>query len=430
MKKVCVGMLGGGTVGGGVYQALERNGGLIARRAGVELWLKKIAVKAFDEPRAVDIPYSVMTTDWHDVVNDPEVQVVVELVGGTTIAKEMILTALRSGKSVVTANKALLAACGAELYAAANENNVGLYFEASVAGGIPILKAVRESFVSNRFQCIHGIVNGTCNYILTQMDKQRADFQSTLKDAQTKGYAEARPSLDVDGHDAHHKITILTSLCYNSVVDPEAVYREGIASVTLLDIENCKSMGYQLKLVATMQTLGTTENGLPLVQAGVSPALLDANTMLANVSDVFNGLEVHGDVVGETFFYGKGAGQDATASAVVSDIVDAAVNITLGTPRRYAPVFDKQIVIQPKEEIEARFYIRVGAVKEDAVRQVLSAHNVAVADGPKAKNAGDCVFCYTTCTAITWGKMETIMNDLRKLASECFCAPIIELEKC
>lgn len=356
---VCVGMIGGGTVGGGVYKALSRNGDLLALRMGVRVCIKRIAVKAFDEPRTVDIPYSIMTTDWHEVVNDPDVQVVVELMGGTTLAKEIILTALKQGKSVVTANKALLAAHGQELFSVAREHHTGLYFEASVAGGIPILKSIRESFVCNHFASIYGIVNGTCNYILTQMAALDADFQTVLAEAQKKGYAEAKPSLDVDGHDAHHKVVILTSLAYNAPVEAESVYRQGIGNVTVSDIEVSKEWGYTLKLLGIVKTLKKDADGVPVVQAGVSPTLVPSNCMLAGVNGVFNALDVCGDVVGETFFYGKGAGQDATASAVVSDIADAALNVVFKTPLRYAPVFSEKVKIASKSDVMKRFYVRV-----------------------------------------------------------------------
>src|SRR5271155_5566174 len=231
MQQVNIGIIGGGTVGSGVFHHLENNGFLLESRLGIKIGLRKIAVKAFDEPRPYPIPASLMTTDWTAVVNDPQVHVVVELVGGTTIAKTMILAALKLGKSVITANKALLSAHGEELFAAAKVSGANLYYEASVAGGIPIIKAVREGFVGNRLTHIYGIVNGTCNYILTRMKLEGLEFAPPLAEAQRLGYAEADPSLDVDGFDSEHKIGILASLAHGFWVAPGEIYVEGIRGV-------------------------------------------------------------------------------------------------------------------------------------------------------------------------------------------------------
>src|SRR6266853_1932965 len=236
-QQVNLGMIGGGTVGSGVYHALQLNGGLIACRIGVSVKIRKIAVKAFDEPRPYPIPESLMTTDWQAVVNDPEVKIVVELVGGTNLAKTIILSALKLGKPVVTANKALLSAHGEELFAAAQQYGANLYYEASVCGGIPIIKVLREGFVGNRITALYGIVNGTCNYILTRMKLEGADFDAVLKEAQAEGYAEDEPSLDIDGHDALPRIGILASLAHGFWVNPSRIYVEGIRNITALDIK-------------------------------------------------------------------------------------------------------------------------------------------------------------------------------------------------
>ncbi len=228
MQQVNLGMIGGGTVGSGVFHHLQNNGGLLESRLGLKLGLRKIAVKSLDEPRPYPIPASLMTTDWMAVVNDPQVHVVIELAGGTTMARTMILTALRLGKPVITANKALISAHGEELFAAAKAGGANLYYEASVAGGIPIIKALREGFVGNRITHIYGIVNGTCNYILTRMKLEGLDFGPTLAEAQRLGYAEADPSLDIDGFDSLHKIGILASLAHGFWVAPKEIYVEGI----------------------------------------------------------------------------------------------------------------------------------------------------------------------------------------------------------
>src|SRR5207249_4394548 len=233
MQQVNLGIIGGGTVGGGVFKALQANGALLASRLGIKIHLVKVAAKAFDEPqRKVDIPHAQITLDWKSLVSDPQVQIVAELAGGTTIAREMILAALKLGKPVITANKALLSAHGEELFAAAQQYGTNLYYEGSVAGGIPIIKALREGFVGNRITHLYGIVNGTCNYILTRMKFEGAEFEGVLKDAQAQGYAETKSSLDIDGHDALHKIGILASLAHGFWVNPKLIHVEGIRNIT------------------------------------------------------------------------------------------------------------------------------------------------------------------------------------------------------
>jgi homoserine dehydrogenase len=248
-QKVNLGMIGGGTVGGGVFHALQRNGGLLSSRIGIMVNVRKIAVKAFDEPRPYAIPQDLMTTDWQSVVNDPQADIIVELVGGTGIAKTMILAALKLGKPVITANKALLAEHGEELFATAREYGTNLYYEASVCGGIPIIKSLREGFVGNRITALCGIVNGTCNYILTRMKLEGADFGSVLSDAQKQGYAETPPDLDIDGWDSQHKIGILASLAHGFWVNPKKIYVEGIRHISALDIKFAERLGYTIKLL-------------------------------------------------------------------------------------------------------------------------------------------------------------------------------------
>src|SRR5947209_13932426 len=262
MQQVNLGMIGGGTVGSGVFHALQLNGGLMSSRIGVKLGLTKVAVKALDEPRPYPIAANLMTTDWQSVVRDPQIHVVVELVGGTGIARTMILEALKLGKPVITANKALLSTHGEELFAAAEQHGTNLYYEASVCGGIPIIKSLREGFVGNRITHLYGIVNGTCNYILTRMKLEGADFDSVLKDAQTQGYAEAEPSLDVDGYDAQHKIGILASLAHGFWVNPKHIHVEGIRNVSALDIRFAEQLGYTIKLLGIIKkTAGRSQSG-------------------------------------------------------------------------------------------------------------------------------------------------------------------------
>src|SRR5580658_236368 len=290
MQQVNLGMIGGGTVGSGVFHHLQRNGALLESRLRVKIGLRKIAVQSFDKPRPYPIPKSLMTTDWKAVVNDPQVHVVIELVGGTTLAKTMILTALKLGKPVITANKALLSAHGEELFAAAKASGANLYYEASVAGGIPIIKALREGFVGNRITHIYGIVNGTCNYILTRMKLEGTDFPPTLAEAQRLGYAEADSALDIDGFDSEHKVGILASLAHGFWVRPEQIYVEGIRAVSRTDIEFAGKLGYTIKLLGVIKGAGRA------VQASVYPALVPNTHVLASVNNVFNAVFVRGDV--------------------------------------------------------------------------------------------------------------------------------------
>ncbi|HET7626402.1 MAG TPA: homoserine dehydrogenase, partial [Verrucomicrobiae bacterium] len=299
MQQVNLGMIGGGTVGSGVFHALQQNGDLIAARLGVRLAFRKIAVKSFDEPRAYTITRSLMTTDWRETIADPEIQIVIELVGGTGIAKTMMLAALAAGKTVVTANKALLSAHGPELFAAAAKHNTNLFYEASVCGGIPIIKSLREGFVANRFSAIFGIVNGTCNYILTRMKEEGAEFADVLADAQKQGYAETPPDLDIDGVDAQHKTGILASLAHGFWVDHHKIHTEGIRHISKIDMQFARQLGYVIKLLGIVkESKFQSSKSKGGIQVSVYPALIPNSHVLANVNHVFNAVFVRGDVVG------------------------------------------------------------------------------------------------------------------------------------
>jgi homoserine dehydrogenase len=381
MQQVRLGLCGAGTVGGGVFQALQRNGALMASRLGVGFQVAQVAVRDLKRKRAVEIPRGLLTTDWKGMVDSPEIDVVCELIGGTTLARELVLRALRNGKPVVTANKALLSAHGEELFAAAQNFGANLYYEASVAGGIPIIKVLREGLAGNRITRLYGIVNGTCNYILTRMKLEGADFGDVLADAQAQGYAEAEPSLDVDGHDAAHKIGILASLAHGFWVNPKDVYVEGIRSITKLDIQFAQQLGYTIKLLgivkcATELTTEGTENtekkkgrkgkGAEAcrVQISVYPTLVPNSHVLASVNHVFNAVYVRGDVVGDTLYYGRGAGQDATASAVLSDLADAALDRKCGAQGRL-PAFvphERKGAVLNIDEVVSRYYLRLSVV--------------------------------------------------------------------
>jgi homoserine dehydrogenase len=386
MQQVNLGMIGGGTVGSGVFHALQLNGDLMASRIGVKVNVRKVSVKAFDEPRPYEIPKSCMSMDWQSVVADPQVHIVAELVGGTTIARTMILTALKLGKPVVTANKALLSAHGEELFAAARKHGTNLYYEASVCGGIPIIKSLREGFVGNRITHLYGIVNGTCNYILTRMKLEGADFASVLKDAQAQGYAEAEPSLDIDGYDAQHKIGILASLAHGFWVKPEDIYVEGIRSITRTDIQFANQLGYTIKLLGIIKLVerraargagatGTRRSPAARIQVSVYPTLVPNTHVLASVNHVFNAVFVRGDVVGDTLFYGRGAGKDATASAVLSDLADAALDLKFGTRHRLPPFvpYERHGAVAPINEVVSRYFVRLNVVDRPGVLAQISA---------------------------------------------------------
>ena len=359
MQQVNLGIVGGGTVGGGVYAALQRNGALMASRLGIRLHIVRMAVRNPKKKRAVPIPKNILTTDWMAVVNDPKVNIVLELMGGTDIARTVALEALKQGKSVVTANKALLSAHGEELFAAAQRSGANLYYEASVAGGIPIIKVLREALIGNRITRIYGIVNGTCNYILTRMKLEGADFASVLADAQRLGYAEAEPSLDVDGYDALHKTGILASLAHGFWVNPKEIYVEGIRRITAQDIQFAGQLGYTIKLLGIVKKC----DGAP-IQVSVYPTLVPNTHVLASVNHVFNAILVRGDVVGDTLYYGRGAGQDATASAVLSDLADAALDLKHGTQSRIPPFVPHELqgAVRPIDQVVCRYYVRLSVV--------------------------------------------------------------------
>jgi len=371
IQQLNLGMIGGGTVGSGVFNALQRNAGLLSSRIGVRVAIRKIAVKAFDEPRPYKIPRNLMTLDWQEVVDDPQVKVVIELVGGTGIAKTMVLAALVKGKSVVTANKALLSAAGPELFATAARSGTNLYYEASVCGGIPIIKSLREGFVANQFQAIYGIVNGTCNYILTRMRQEGADFAAVLADAQKQGYAETPPDLDIDGHDAQHKIGILASLAHGFWVDHHDIHTEGIRDVSKIDMQFADQLGYTIKLLG----IAKQATAKSAIQVSVYPALIPSSHVLASVNGVFNACFVRGDVVGDTLFYGRGAGKDATASAVLSDVADTALDLKNGTKIRVPPfvAHAKLGRVLPMDEIVSQYYVRLSVVDRPGVLAKIAA---------------------------------------------------------
>lgn len=355
MKQIGVGILGFGTVGAGVAEGLLRNRELMTERLGVDIVLKKIADLDITTPRGIVVENDVLTTDAKSVIEDPSIGIIVETIGGTGIAKTFVLASLNAGKAVVTANKKLLAEHGKEIFDTAAKNNVDIYFGASVGGGIPIIRVLREGLAGNEIESVHGILNGTCNYILTRMENEGLPFDEVLKDAQKLGYAEADPSLDIDGFDTAHKACILATLAYGFQPSFGDVQVEGIRNLDGADVKYAAELGYRIKLLATV----ARHDGQ--VEVGVHPTLVPTSHMLANVNGVFNAAMVRGDMADDTLYYGRGAGRAPTASTVVGDIGDIARNIAHGETRyaRAVPTYaEGKVNLLDAGDVMSRFYIR------------------------------------------------------------------------
>jgi len=354
-KPIGIGLAGFGTVGAGVYKNLQRNGALLEQRIGRTFEVKKIAVRDLSKARDIQAPASLFTTNPDEILGDPSIQIVVELMGGIDVPLAFVKKAIAAGKIVVTGNKALLAEHGNEIFELAREKRVPVLYEAAVAGGIPIIKSVREAFVGNRFEAIHGILNGTSNYILSRMTGEGLDFTPVLAEAQKLGYAEADPALDINGWDAAHKAIILASLAYGFWIDPKDVLVEGIEKVTAADIRFAEELGYRIKLIASIKA---DESGA--IEVRVVPTLIPKSHVLASVNGVFNAVAVKGDVVGEALFYGRGAGQDPTSSSVLGDLAEAAA--FLESPRQSVG-FTAHSLYGPSKPIDdtiSKYYLRLG----------------------------------------------------------------------
>jgi homoserine dehydrogenase len=366
MDTIKIGLIGLGTIGTGVAKTLLENRELIEDRLGFCLSLKSIADLDIVRDRGIQIPSGMLTTDANLPIKDPEIDIIVELIGGIEPARTFILNAVKSGKHVVTANKALLASHGKELFGAAQTYGKDLYFEAAVGGGIPIIKTLREALIANNYTFIYGILNGTCNFILTEMSEKGSTFQEALAKAKELGYAEADPTLDIEGIDAAHKLALVTSLAYGVPPDMHGVYVEGITKIDSLDVTFAQELGYKVKLLAL-----TIDRG-DQVEARVHPTLVPFNYLLSKVDSVFNAFYVRGDIVDSTLFYGRGAGMMPTASAVVSDLADIGRNIRAGiagriphlgyrkgssVPKRYMPI----------DDIYTNYYLRINALDRPGV---------------------------------------------------------------
>jgi len=382
MKSIKIGLIGFGTVGSGVVRLLTGQRELLARRLGADLVLKKVADLDLDRPRPVALPADVLTSRAEDILNDPEIDIVVELIGGAGAARDYVMGAIARGKHVVTANKALLALHGNDLLAAAAAQRVEVAFEASVCGGIPIIMALRQGLAANRVQELFGILNGTANYILTRMTQSGASYAQALAEAQAQGFAEADPTLDVEGIDTAHKLAILMSLAYGSQLDLESIAVEGISRLNPLDLQFAGEFGYCLKLLAITRDDGRR------VEARVHPTLVPRTHMLANVGGAMNAVYLTGEAVGPILLYGQGAGMMPTASAVVSDLIDLARNIIHGVPGRvpalgWESALSTRRLIKPINDLVTNYYFRFSALDQPGVLSqvsgILGKHNISIA---------------------------------------------------
>jgi homoserine dehydrogenase len=374
-----VGIIGFGIVGSGTAKVLLENSDILSERLGFKLNLKRIADLDIIRDRGIKIPEGVLTTDVNDIFNDPEIQIVVELIGGIRPAKDFILKAIRKGKHVVTANKALLATEGADIFLAASEAGVEVGFEASVAGAIPIIKVMKEGLIANRIKAVYGIINGTSNYILTKMTEEQVEFSDALKEAQALGYAEADPTFDIEGIDTAHKLTILATLAYGIPLSYNSLYIEGISKISSRDISFASELGYKVKLLAIAKE---SEGEIEL---RVHPTMLPKEYLISKVDGPFNAIYVEGDATGSTLYYGRGAGSVPTGSAVVSDIADIARNIqkhAIGRVPTVPRVFT-DIRIKKIDDVVSRYYFRFSALDRPGVLSkisgILGNYNISIA---------------------------------------------------
>jgi homoserine dehydrogenase len=372
MEQIKVGLIGFGTVGSGVVKILQKNSKLIEKRMGAKIVLKRIADIDVKTDRGVKLRPGILTSKADDVIKDPEINIVMELIGGIEPAKTFILKAIQNGKHIITANKALLALHGDEIFRAAHRFGVDVNFEASVGGGIPLIRSIKEGLVANRIHSIFGILNGTSNYILSKMTDEGRSFKEVLKEAQEKGYAEADPTYDIEGIDAAHKLAILIRLAFGTSIQFKEIFIGGISEITPLDIQFGREFGYRIKLLAITKT----DQGK--IEARVHPTLIPEGHLLSTVEGVFNAIYIKGDAIGPTLFYGQGAGQMPTGSAVVSDLVELGRNLLVQTHGRRVPLLSYQesaiekIPLKKMGDVVMRFYMRFSALDRPGVLSRIS----------------------------------------------------------
>ena len=381
MKPINVGLLGLGTVGLGTIEVLRRNGEEIARRAGRQIRITHASARDINRPRTVSLEGITLVADPSAIVTNPDIDIVCELIGGDTTTKVLVLQAIENGKHVVTANKALLAKHGNEIFAAAQRKKVMVAFEAAVAGGVPIIKALREGLSANRIEWIAGIINGTSNFILSEMRSRGASFNAVLQEAQAKGYAEADPTFDIEGIDAAHKLTILSAIAFGVPVQFDKAYTEGISKLTDKDIQYAEQLGYRIKL------LGITKHVAAGIELRVHPALIPDKRLIANVEGVMNAILVKGDAVGATMYYGRGAGAEPTASAVIADLVDVTRMLTADPEQRvphlaFQPDQLHDTPMLPMGKVETAYYLRLSAYDRPGVMadvtRILADHEISI----------------------------------------------------
>lgn len=421
-SSIGIGLAGFGTVGSGVWNTLLRNGDLITGRTDgcVRLHIARILVRDTAKSRDTtgNVPSELFTTDWNTLVHDPAVDIVVELIGGTSHAFDIVAAALRAKKPVVTGNKALLAERGIELFALSREFNTPIHFEAAVAGGIPIIRTVQDSFIGNRILSFSGIINGTSNYILGRMSDAGLSFEAALTEAQQLGYAEADPALDVNGWDAAHKAMLLATLAYGFPVDPAAIHVSGIEQVRPIDIQFAKSLGYSVKLLAVIR-----EHSDGAVELRIQPSFIAKSNILASVHGVFNAVAVHGDAAGESLFYGRGAGQNPTASSVVADLVEAARSLRQESGHRGFLPYRENGRILPVGETSTAYYIRFDVTDRPGViaeiAGVLAKHHIGISGTHSPVNPAnpdaefvDMVFLLHSCP---FGKLQSALDEVESL---------------
>ncbi len=433
MKPIRVGLLGLGTVGAGTIDVLNRNREVIARRAGREIRVTHATARDLTKPRAVSLDGIEIVPDPFMLVTHPDIDIVCELIGGDETTKELVMTAIANGKHVVTANKALLAKHGNEIFAAAQKYKVMVAFEAAVAGGVPIIKALREGLTANRIEWIAGIINGTSNFILSEMRSKGTSFEVALKDAQAKGYAEADPTFDIEGIDAAHKLTILSAIAFGIPIQFEKAYTEGISALTDKDIKYAEQLGYRIKL------LGITKFAKDGIELRVHPTLIPEKRLIANVEGVMNAILVKGDAVGATLYYGRGAGAEATASAVVADLVDV-TRMLMSDPEQRVPHLAFQpdqlhdTPILPMGKVETAYYLRLSVydrpgVMADVTRiladSAISIDAMLQKEAEEGEDVVDVIILTHTCveenanTAITKiERLATIANKVVRIRLE------------
>lgn len=368
MKKVNIGLIGFGNIGSGVVKILRDKRALLSEKTGLDINIKKICDQDITSKRNVSVDKGMLTRNAKEIIDDPQIDILVELIGGIHPAKEFISEALKKGKNIVTANKALLALHGQELFSEATDKGKNIYFEASVGAGIPIIKSLREGLVANKFNSILGILNGTSNYILSSMSKNGKTFNEALKEAKEKGFAEKDPTLDIEGMDSAHKLILLTYLAFGKLVNIKDVFVEGISHISLADVNYAKELGFEIKLLAIAQREGES------LEVRVHPTLVPEDHLLASVDSMFNAIYVEGDLAGDLLFYGPGAGQLSAASAVVSDIIDLTQDIKAGLFRPMMNIVSDKAVksLRKIDESFSRYYIRFTALDKPGVLAKIS----------------------------------------------------------